>query len=679
MHRALLAGVLSNIAQRGDANEYTAGGNQKFFLWPGSGVFARKPKWIVAAELIETTKRYARTAARIDPDWLEPLAQHLVKRSYSDPHWDARGGSAMAHEKVSLFGLTIVPKRRVRYTKIDPMVSRELLVRHGLVAGEMTTRGDFLAKNKQLLEEIAALSAKTRRRDLIVDEDRIFAFYQVRVPADVADMQQFERWRTEAEKANRKVLWMTQDDVVAIDEPVAKAEEFPDQLQFGRTRLNLQYRFEPGTETDGVTVTIPAAALGQISPDRLDWLVPGLIVDKLEALARSLPKSLRTKLGPAPDAAKQAAAELRQGEGSFLAAAADVFSQLAGETIPLEAFDIARLPPHLAVNVRVIDDNGKTLKQSRDLEELRDHFDVQPVPSTPLAPTPWHRDGVTAWDFGDLPASVEIPARPFAIVKHVAIVDAGDAANLRLVDAADEAARLSRGGVRRLLAIAEKRELKAQVEWLPNYNKLAMYVAPLCRTRSLVEQLCDLLADRAWRALDYRLPRTRDDFERLRRDVRREIVPAAQQAGKILAPLGEAYHAARLALDEKRPANWKDALDDIRQQLDELTSPNFFAETPAEWLEQYPRYLRGIAARLAKIASKGLPWDRQQMSIIGPAAQCARDRREQHRKRGIVDPEMMLYRWMLEELRVSLYVQELGTSLPISPQRLDKQWAKVRA
>ncbi len=678
VHRALLTGLLSNIALRGDANEYTGGGNQKFSLWPGSGVFASKPKWIVAAELVETTKRYARTTARINPDWLEPLAGHLVKRSYSDPHWDARAGGAMAHEKVSLFGLTIVPKRRVRYANIDPVVSRELLVRHGLVAGEMATRGEFLAKNKQLLADIAALSAKTRRRDLIVDEDRIFAFYQVRVPASVADVAQFERWRTEAEKSNRKLLWMTQEDVVAIDEPVAKPEDFPDQLQFGRARLNLQYRFEPGTATDGVTVTIPAAALGQLSADRLDWLVPGLIVDKLEALARCLPKSLRTKLGPAPDAAKLAAQQLTQGEGMFLAAAADVFSQLAGETIPLEAFDVARLPPHLAVNVRVVDEQGKTLKQGRDLEELREHFEVQAVPSTPLAPTPWHRDGITAWEFGDLPASVEIPARPFAIVKHVAIVDQSNAIGLRLVDAADEAARLSRAGVRRLLAIAEKRELKSQVEWLPNFNKLAMLLAPLCRERSLAEQLCDLLSDRAWRAIDYRAPRTRNEFERLRKDMRREIVPAAQQVGKVLTPLSDAFHAARLALDEKRPANWKEVLDDVRQQLDELTSPNFFAETPAAWLEHYPRYFRGIAQRVAKISSKGIAWDRQQLAIVGPAAQRLRERREQHRKRGIVDAELTLYRWMLEELRVSLFAQELGTSLPISPQRLEKQWAKVR-
>ena len=675
VHRALLTGLLSNIALRGDTNEYTAGGNQKVMLWPGSGAFAKKPKWIVAAELVETTRRYARTAARIDPDWLEALAPHLVKRSYSDPHWDARSGAANAFERVTLFGLTIIPRRRVKYSAIDPAMSRELFLRHGLVAGEMQTRGDFFAKNRQLLDEIAGLSAKLRRRDLIVDEERIYDFYAARVPEDVADVVRFEQWRKQAEAKEPNLLRLTREDLLP-EAPAAKTEDYPEQLEFGRTRLKLEYRFEPGDAADGVTVSVPPAALGQLARDRTDWLVPGLVEEKIEALVRSLPKAVRRNLGPAPDVAKKLAGELTFGAGAFLPVVADALSRLAGETIAIEAFDEQRLPAYLQLNVRVVDERGKILKEDRDLPKLREHFQVREAAAPPIA-SPWHRDKVVAWDFGSLPSEVEIPARPHRIVKHVAIVDQGEAAGLRLVDSPEEAARLSLGGVRRLLAIAERRELKAQVEWLPNFAKLAVYAGPFCKERPFADYAIDLLADRAWRELRYTLPRSKETFDLLRKDLRREVTPAVQEVTKLLTPLAEALHQVRAAFEEKRPATWEAALNDLRQQLADLTPPGFLLSTPAERLDHLPRYLRGILARLGKLGG-GLPRDKQQQVVLEPLQTKYRERREQHLKRGFVDPELETYRWMLEELRISLFAQELGTAQPVSPPRLEKQWAKVK-
>ncbi|HTN75326.1 MAG TPA: ATP-dependent RNA helicase HrpA [Pirellulaceae bacterium] len=678
VHRALLTGLLSNIALRGETSEYTAGGNQKLFLWPGSGVFARKPKWIVAAELVETTRRYARTAAWIDPDWLEPLAPHLVKRSYSDPYWDARGGGAMAYERVSLFGLTIVARRRARYGPIDPKLSRRLLLQHGLVEGQMTTRGSFFKQNQSLLEEIAALSAKTRQRALIVDEDRIYDFYNARVPVEVIDLPSFERWRTQAEKQNPKLLLLTREDLLPQDTPVAAAEHFPDQLEIGRTRLNLEYRFEPGTVEDGVTVTVPVGGLGQLAEDRLDWLVPGLLHEKIEALIRSLPKAVRTKFTSAADVARRVARELKFGEGPFLTAVASALSKVGSEYIAVESFDLARLPTYLQVQVRVVDSQGKVLEEGRDLPALRERFQVQQVATAPPVPTQWHRDGITAWDFGELPGEVEIPARPHPITKHVAILDQGETVALRLVDTSDDAARLSHAGLRRLLVLSERRELRAQVDWLPGMDRLALYAAPFCRERPLVAQVIDLLCDRAWRALRYRRPDSREEFELLRKDLRREIVPAVQAVSKVLAPLCEAYHQIRLALDGKHPANWQATINELRQQLADLTPTNFLTETPAEWLDHYPRYLRGMSERMTKLAG-GLATDRKQAEIITPLDNRLRERVAQQLRRGIHDGELVLYRWMLEEFRISLYAQKLGTAIPISPQRLEKQWAKVRA
>lgn len=679
VHRAILSGLLSNIALRGEPNEYTAAGNQKVVLWPGSGVYLRKPKWVVAAELIETTRRFARSVARIDPEWLEPLAPHLVKRSYSDPHWDARAGGAMAFERVTLFGLTIVARRRVRYSNIDPALSRQMLIQHGLVEKQITTRGAFLKENQRLLDEMGQLSAKTRQRDLLIEEDRIYRFYDQRVPANIATAHDFERWRTDAERANPKLLHLTRADVLPEATTLPSAEDFPDRLEVGRTRLDLRYRFEPGDEADGVTVTVPLAALGQLSEDRLDWVVPGLMQEKIEALIRSLPKATRRTLVPAPDVAREVASRITYGEGPFLPAVADALSQYAGETIPIEAFDLARLPPHLATNVRVIDEHGKVVKQSRDLEQLRMELQVSKVAAPPSASLmQWHRDGITTWDFGVLPSTVHVSARPHPIAKYAAIVDQGESVGLRLVDAAEEAQRQSHGGIRRLLAIAERRELKSQVDWLPGIDKMSVYAASFSRERPFKEQAIDLLADRAWLAIDYRRPESKDEFELLRRDFRRAIAPAVPAVTKVLGPLCEVYHQLRLALEEKRPANWAPSLEELKLQLQELTPADFLASTPAQWLEHYPRYLRGMLQRIAKLSGGGLARDRHQAAVVAPLVARYRERLAQHQRRGITDSELELYRWMLEELRVSLFAQELGTSMPVSPQRLDKQWSKVR-
>jgi ATP-dependent helicase HrpA len=407
--------------------------------------------------------------------------------------------------------------------------------------------------------------------------------------------------------------------------------------------------------------------------------VPGQLPQKLEALIRSLPKSLRRQLIPAPEVAARVAAELEYGAGSLLSAAAEAFSHIAGETILPENFDLERLPEHLKINIRVIDDRGQVLQTSRDLHALQEKFQVEPIAAAPPTATPWHRDGLTSWDFGDLPVEVPIPARPHPIVKYVAIIDQGEAAGLRLVDSPEEVARLSRGGVRRLLAIAERRELKSQVEWLPKFDQLALYAAPFCRERSFTDQLIDLLADRAWRGLDYRLPESREEFDLLRKDLRREIVPAVAELTKVIRPLCEAYYQIRLALEEQRPAAWAPTIAELRKQLAELTSPGFLTEAPANWLDQYPRFLSGMSERLARLAGGGLARDRQNAAIVAGFETKLRERQEQHRKRGIVDPELSVFRWWLEELRVSLFAQKLGTSVPVSPQRLEKQWAKVRS
>ncbi|HMC10315.1 MAG TPA: DUF3418 domain-containing protein, partial [Pirellulaceae bacterium] len=677
IHRSLLSGLLSSIANRGETNEYTAAGGGKFLLWPGSGAAATKPKWIVAAEMVETTRRYLRTAARIDPQWIEPLASHLVTRSYSDPHWDRRAGGAMASEKVSLLGLTIVAQRRVRYTAVDPRASRNLFIQHGLVEGDYDTKADFFRQNRQLLESIESKAAKTRRRELLIDPQLIFDFYEARIPAAVVDGPTLDKWLRDAQRQNRRILFMTEQDLLGDQPEQASSNEFPDVLDLERMKLPLVYHFEPGAPEDGVTVTVPREGLAQLSDERLGWLVPGLVADKVQALIRTLPKSVRRNFGPAPDVARKIAEKISFASGPFMQTVARELSQVAGEAVLPEMFDLDRLPLHLKMKVRVIDHGGKTVVEGRDLATLRDHLGEDRTPSKPApGTTPWHRDGITKWDFGPLPDHLDLVLGGLTITKFPALVDAGDSSRLRLLDTSAEATRQTRLGVLRVFVLAEHRELKTQVRWLPNIEKIRLYAAPLASTRSIEDQLIDLVGARAFYATD-QIPRDADTFEAQRLLGRRNILPAVQEVTKLIAALFEEYHELRLAQEQRRPASWQYALDDLHDQLAALLPDGFLTTTPWSWLVHFPRYLKAMSLRLKKIATSGIPRDRQAHDQIAPRWQAFKQRTTDHRKRAIDDPELPLYRWMTEELRVSLFAQELGTSIPVSPQRLDKQWAKV--
>ncbi len=367
IHRALLTGLLSNIAYRAETFEYTGAGGTKFQLWPGSGLFEKKPKWVLAAELVETNRRYLRTAAKLNPNWIEPLAGHLINKSHSEPHWDAEAGSVMAFEKVSLFGLTIVPRRSVRYGPIDPVKSRELFIQHGFVEGEMETRLEFFAHNRKLLDEVAGLQAKSRQRDLLLGEAAQFEFYDKRLPADVFDVQSLERWWKDAKHREPRLLFMSKSDLLKEGGEVLADDDFPNALTIDRMRLPLEYHLEPGSAEDGITLVVPKEGVNQLDPQRLGWLVPGLLEEKITALIKSLPKDLRRNFVPAPDTAKEVLKVLHFGQGDMTAEVAKVLSRIAGEPIPPSAFDTARLPSHLRMNVRVVDETGEALAAGRDL------------------------------------------------------------------------------------------------------------------------------------------------------------------------------------------------------------------------------------------------------------------------------------------------------------------------
>ena len=677
IHRAILTGLLSNLAFRTEAYEYTVAGGGKAHLWPGSSLFSKKPTWVIAAELVETSRRYLRTCARIDPGWIEPIAEHLVKRTYSEPHWQRSTSSAAAYEKVSLFGLTVVPRRRVQYGPINPKHARELLIQHGLVEGDLDTEADFLIHNQELLEEMEQLQAKLRRHDLLLGEWSQYEFYDRLLPDDVWDGPRLAKWRQKVQRENPRLLYMSASDLISEPTDGSIPAEFPDAIPLGENELPLDYRFEPGAEQDGVTVTVPLETLNQLDRGQLGWLVPGLLERKVVALIKSLPKPIRRRLVPAPDTARKVVGELRFGDGNLLAALAAVLGRIAGEQVPVEAFDEDKLPDDLKMCVRVVNAEGETLAEGRELDTIRRQLAAEASASfSALDDTQWRRDGILSWDFGELPEQIDVASGSVSLKAFPMLVDEADSVSLRLADSPERAARQTRCALRRLFILSRKRELESQVSWLPDLQQMLLYAASI-ENCNLQRQLVQLIAERAFMA-DGPLPQTEDQFHQQAKEGRRRIAPAVQEVANLVGPLFEAYHKARLAAERITASTCQYVATDARSQLDQLTGPDFLTNTPWEWLRHYRRYFRAIELRLDKLSGGSLSRDRKNWELLEIHLDAYRQKASQHEQMSVYDPELVRFRWMLEEYRVSLFAQELGTSIPVSAKRLDRQWEQVR-
>ena len=678
IHRALLTGFLSSIANRPESLEYTVAGGQKVFLWPGSAIFESKPKWVVGAELVETSKRYLRTAARIDPAWIEPIAAHLVTRTCSDPFWDRDSGSVKAFEKVTLSGLVLVARRRIAFGPRDPVKAREMFLQHALVEGDFETRGSFLEANRKLIEEIETLQEKSRRPGMLRGEEARFDFYERRVPADVYDGARFEKWRRAAERTAPKLLYMTRGDLVDEQTQQVAAADFPETMTMQQMKLPLAYCFDPGSAQDGITLTVPVEGLNQLDPHRLGWLVPGLLEEKIVALIRSLPKAIRVGFVPASDTARRVLGQLRFGSGSFTEAVAAALSSIGGETISAASFQEQNLPDHLRMNVQVVDDRGKPLAAGRELAAIRQKLGAEAAASFAALDDPrWHRDGIVQWDFGELPATVNVRRGGITLTGYPTLIDAGTAVSLRLLDSPQKSALEMRAGLRRLFALTARREMKAQVDWLPNMNQHLLYAGALPGANGFKQQIASLLADRAFLA-DSEVPRNLAEFERQAAAGHQRIGLAVQDLTGLLDALMPVLNQTRGLVARSPRPQCQAAVADLRSQFEHLTPAGFLTAVPWGWLLQYPRYLRAMQIRLEKLAAGGLARDGRHAAEIAPAWHACLERQCAHRERDIYDPSLVYYRWMIEEFRVSLFAQELGTAIPISKKRLEEQWTRVR-
>jgi ATP-dependent helicase HrpA len=674
-----LTGLLANVGMRSDWNEYAGVRGKRFHLFPGSSLFRRRPQWVMAGELVETTRVYAHNVAAVHPLWIERAAAHLVKRTWSDPHWRPDIGRVLAYEKVTLHGLTLVARRKAHYGPIDPKLSREIFIHHALVLGDYQTAAPYFAHNSDLVRQVQALEAKARRRDVLVDPKARFAFYDARIPQRIYTADEFEKWRRQAEKRNPRLLFMSRQDLMLHPALGVTAELYPDTINLSGIEFPLEYRFEPGDRADGITVTIPLSALNQLSAEPFNWLVPGFRFDMFVALIRTLPKTLRVKFVPVPDVAGGAARELRPSDGPVLDALAHHLGKISGEPVHSEDFHPGVLPEYLRVNYRIVDAAGKEIAMGRDLGRIRRQLGLQARASFAANPPPqWHRDGLTRWDFGDLPERVEIAQDGMTLYGYPALIDAGNAVSLRLLDTPDAAAEATRAGLRRLFMLQLREEFRYLERTIPNLERLCLYYATIGRCDDLKDDLVLAIADRA--LFDDAPPqiRTRDYFAARAEAGWRRLADASSEVRDLIAQVLESYHELDIALCGEFPPLWSDSIRDMRDQLSRLIFRGFVVGTPFERLRNLPRYLQGILIRLKRLANAGLTRDTHALSEVRPLWDRFKREEAAAHEAGVRSPLLEQTRWLIEELRVSLFAQELKTPTPVSVQRIQKLWEAVR-
>ncbi len=674
IHRALLTGLLGHIGQRDPEDDnYLGPRGVRFWINPGSRMQKGKPQWLMAAELTETTRLYARCIARIEPDWIEPIAGHLLRRSYFDPHWDCKATQANAYEKVTLYGLTIVAKRRVRYGPIAPVEARRLFIRHALVLGEFETRAPFFEYNRRLVEDIEALEHKGRRQDVLVDEESLAQFYDAVLPAMVWSGERFEKWRRDAEREHPRLLFLERAQIMRHDAQHITEALFPDTIILGEVEHPLSYRFEPGHMLDGVTVSIPLVMLGNIDPERLEWLVPGLIRDKITALLKKLPQRIRRDLVPLPSFITTFLERYTPQSGSLTRCLAELIQMRTGTALHAEAWD--EVPAHLRMNLRLLDPAGNEIGSGRDLKVLREQWGAEARMA--LRETPdvgLTRTGLTRWAFGDLPVSLVLDRRGLKVPGFPAVVDESESVAVQLVESEAEANQLTRQGILRLCLLELQPLIKASSRSISGLTAMAMQYAvlPGDPAQPPSEALKSELAERAMLEL---IPesggqiRTQTAFETLRDRVRTQWVAKLTEAAQLALPVLKAYQEVRSALDPTPSNSTKGAVAEIRQHLDQLMHRGTLRNIPLAQLKHFPRYLKAILVRLQKLSEDRVGDADKSRQLQGLQQAWAHALEAQG-----PTAELENFRWMLEELRVSLFAQALKTPYPVSEKRLQKHW-----
>ncbi len=680
IHQALLAGLLGNIGSRADDGDAYAGARGiRFWLHPGSGLAKKAPRWVLAAELVETTRLFARCAAKIEPEWVETVAGDRVTRDYFDPRWDAARGEVIASKRVQLYGLTLVAGRRVSLGPIDPASACDIFIREALVPGIVPTKGAFLEHNKRMVASVAELEHKARRQDVLVDEETIVAFYRERIPAGISTVVAFERWRTEAEERDPRALFLTREALMRHAAAQITEELYPEELALAGSALRLKYRFAPGHPYDGLTLTVPLALLNQVDAARLTWLVPGMIREKVTWYLKGLPKALRNRLVPLPDAVTAFLEAVPFARGPLPDALRDYLKARLGEAPPASTWDGMAVPPHLLCSLRVVDAAGKELAVGRDPDALRAQLGEAAKLSFAHAGPALERRGLKSWDFGDLPETLTAVRNGQRITGYPALVDDGDSVSIALLDTADAAASSTRAGVIRLIRFAT-RDALARFDGAdkrggaPGIAQAALQLRALIPTDRLVADVVGAICDRAFIG-DDPLPRTERAFAEQVKRARARLPAVAESAVRLLAAIAAAHYALTQRINALPPA-LAGLGAEIRTRRDGLVHAGFFRETPWSQLGNVPRYLTGLERRLTKY-SDNPGRDAKHAGVAAAWWQRYAERVERNRQVGRREPGLATFRWLLEELQISLFAQELKTPFPVSYKRVERAWADL--
>ncbi|MBA0179738.1 ATP-dependent RNA helicase HrpA [Pectobacterium carotovorum] len=670
IHCALLTGLLSHIGQKDiEKQEFSGARNARFAIFPGSGLFKKPPKWTMVAELVETSRLWGRIAARIEPEWIEPLAQHLIKRSYSDPHWEKAQGTVMAQEKVTLFGLPIVAARKVNYSQIDPTLAREMFIRHALVEGDWQTHHAFFRANLKLLAEVEDLEHKSRRRDILVDDETLFAFYDQRLPHDVVSSRHFDTWWKAASRDNADLLNFEKSMLIKDGAEKVSALDYPNFWHQGSLKLRLSYQFEPGADADGVTVHIPLPILNQVREEGFEWQIPGVRRELTIALIKSLPKPLRRNFVPAPNYAEAFLARTTPLEKGLLDALERELRLMTGVTVPREAWQWDQVPDHLKITFRVVDEKNRTQREGKDLNALKDLLKdkVQQTLSS-VVDDGLEQRGLHVWSFGSLPDCYEQKRGGYSVKAYPALVDEKDSVAIRLFDTPHQQQQVMRQGLRRLLLLNIPSPIKYLHEKLPNKAKLGLYFNPYGKVLDLIDDCIACAVDKLIESSGGPVWQE-DAFQQLHEKVRAElndtVVDIAKQVEQILTAVFTINKRLKGRVDMAMAL----ALSDIKSQMNGLVFRGFVTENGWQRLPDVLRYLHAIERRLEKLA-QDVHRDRAQMLKVEHVQQAWQQWWNKLPAERRDDDDVKAVRWMLEELRVSYFAQQLGTPFPISDKRV---------
>lgn len=670
VHSAILVGLLSHIGVKDqEKNEYQGARNARFYIFPASGLFKKQPKWIMSAELVETSRLWGRIIAKIQPEWVEPLAKHLIKRSYSEPHWSKKNAAVMAHEKVMLYGVPIVPKRLINYGSIDPVVSRELFIRSALVEGEWETKHAFFKQNRKLLQEVEELEHKSRRRDILVDDDELFDFYDQRVGTEVVSGRHFDTWWKKASQGNPELLNFEKEMLFKGDASHVTDLDYPNFWHQNGLKLKLSYQFEPGEDNDGVTVHLPLPILNQVEPAGFDWQIPGLRHELVVSLIKSLPKTIRKNFVPAPNYADAFLARVTPMEAPLLDSLEKELRRMTGVEVLRDDWNLDQVPDHLKVTFRAVDHRNRKLKEHRDLHQLKESLKekVQETLSK-VADDDIEQQGLHTWSFGELPKVYQQKRGGYEVKAYPAIVDSKDSVEIKLYETEQEQVQAMKAGQRRLVLLNVPSPIKYLHANLPNKSKLGLYFNPYGKVLDLID---DCIACGVDKLIEQKggLVWQPEAFEQLKEHVRAElgdtVVEIAQQVETILTTA----FSINKKLKGKIDFTMAFALSDIKAQIEGLIFKGFATECGWKRLPDILRYMKAIERRMEKLPIDPNK-DRLHMLKIESVTNDYKELLNKIPKGVAVPDNVKEIRWMLEELRVSYFAQQLGTPYPVSDKRI---------